>query len=157
MKKVFFVLIFVFFGLGLFAQVTDAQIRETATVLGVPFEALKQLVDSYGTQNIPSGTISIDSITLVQEYRANVMRADNQYKGKTLSVTGPISGIKQTYSGEYYIVLKGESIYDISVYLQESEIIKLEYLSNSQRITIIGTCDGFTGLDVTLKNSIIQN
>lgn len=47
MKKLFWVLFIGFIGFGLFAQVTDTQIRDAANTLGVPFEVLKQLVYSY--------------------------------------------------------------------------------------------------------------
>jgi len=56
MKRLYFVLLLVFVGSGLFAQATDAQIRQAASTLGVPYEALKQLVDSYKPQD---GVVSI--------------------------------------------------------------------------------------------------
>jgi hypothetical protein len=59
MKRIFFVLLLAIVGSGLFAQATDAQIRQTANTLGVPYEALKKLVDSYKSQNGPSGATSI--------------------------------------------------------------------------------------------------
>ena len=59
MKKIFFVLLLAIVGSGLFAQATDAQIRQAANTLGVPYEALKKLVDSYKSQNGPSGAIAI--------------------------------------------------------------------------------------------------
>ena len=53
MKRIFFVLLLAIVGSGLFAQATDAQIRQAASTLGVPYEALKQFVDSYKTQDVP--------------------------------------------------------------------------------------------------------
>jgi hypothetical protein len=105
------------------------------------------------------GTIWIDSVALYREYRTNVMRADNQYKGKNLIVTGRILNIKQEPSGEYYLELTGDGIYrNIRVYFRRSEVYKLADLLIGQRITIIGTCDGTNGLlDVYIRNSIIPN
>jgi hypothetical protein len=60
MKKIFLVLFLGLIGFGLFAQVTDAQIREAANTLGVPFEVLKPIVNSYApADNVPqiTGTI----------------------------------------------------------------------------------------------------
>ena len=87
------------------------------------------------------------------------MRADNQYKGETLIVTGSILNIKQEYSGEYYIELTGDGLNrNIRVYFQNSEIYKLSNLSRGQRITIGGICYGTNGLlDVYIRNSIIRN
>ena len=59
MKRIFFVLLLAIVGSGLFAQATDAQIRQAASTLGVPYEALKKLVDFYKSQNGPSGATSI--------------------------------------------------------------------------------------------------
>ena len=59
MKRIFFALLLAIVGSGLFAQATDAQIRQAASTLGVPYEALKKLVDSYKSQNGPSGATSI--------------------------------------------------------------------------------------------------
>jgi len=158
MKKAFCVLFFAFIGFGLFAQATDAQIRQAATTLGVPYEALKQFVESYKTQSSPSGTISITSVKLYEEYKTNEIRADTQYKGKNLSVTGPILNIAKDYMDQYYVELTGDGYFsNIRVFFRSSELSKLGNLSKGQRITIIGTCDGTSLGDIYIKNSIIQN
>jgi len=47
-----------FISFGLFAQTTDAQIREASDTLNVPFDVLKLLVDSYAPSGTPTtGTI----------------------------------------------------------------------------------------------------
>jgi hypothetical protein len=158
MKRFLLVLFLALTGFGLSAQATDAQIKQAATDLGVPYEALKQFIESYKPQDIPSGVISITSVNLYEEYRANELRADTQYKGKTLSVTGPVLNIRKDSSGQYYVELTGNGgIRNIRVYFTASEVSKLGNLSIGQRITIIGTCDGVSMGDVYIRNSIIQN
>jgi len=158
MKRICFILLLVFIVSGVFAQATDEQIRQAASTLGVPYEALRQFVNSYQPQNIPSGTISIDSVTLYEEYRANELRSDTLYKGKTLRVTGPILRIRKDYSDQYYVELTGDGyVRNIRVYFITSEVSKLANLTTGQRITIVGTCDGVSMGDVYIRNSIIQN
>jgi hypothetical protein len=97
MKRFLLVLFLGLTGFGLSAQATDAQIMQAATTLGVSYEALKQFVESYKPQDTPSGVIAITSVNLHEEYKANELRADTQYKGKTLSVTGPVLNIKKRF------------------------------------------------------------
>ena len=158
MKRIFFVLLLTIVGSGLFAQATDAQIRQAASTLGVPYEALKQFVDSYKPQDVPSGTISIDSEKLYAEYRLNELKADAQYKGKTLSVTGQIESIKKDHNNQYYVVLKGSAILHVNIYFKASEVNKLANLTSGQRLTIVGRCDGLGMLrEVYIRDAIIQN
>ena len=160
MKRIFFVLLLAIVGSGLFAQATDAQIRQAANTLGVPYEALKQFVDSYKPQDVPSGTISIDSVKLFEEYRANELKADTQYKGKTLSVTGQIQSIIKDSNNQYYAELKGATVATryVQVYFKASELSKLANLTVGQRITIVGICDGIpVYLNPVIRDSIIQN
>jgi hypothetical protein len=102
MKKAMFLLIAVIFCVGLvYAAPTDDQIRQAANTLGVPFSDLKDFVQSYQPQNVPSGTITATSQDLMAAYRSNQIKADSQYKNKTVKVTGKIAGIKQDYKGNY--------------------------------------------------------
>ena len=51
MKKIFLLLFFVIIWNGLFAQTTDEQIRQAANSLGVPFDDLRQFVQTHqGTE-----------------------------------------------------------------------------------------------------------
>ena len=140
-------------------QASDAQIRQAATNLGVPYEALKQLVDSYKTQPAPSGAIAIDSVKLYEAYDANEIRADGQYKGKTLRVTGPIVDITKDYSGEYYVELTGNGSFRIIyVYCKPTETRKLGNIAKGQTITVTGVCNGRpNSLTVEIKDAVIQN
>jgi len=55
MKKVLLCVVFLILGSLLFAQASDDVIRNAANMLGIPYEALRQFVYSYGTQIIPAG------------------------------------------------------------------------------------------------------
>ena len=62
MKKIVLLIgIFLFYVGIIYAQTTDAQIRQAATILEVPFDDLKQFVQSYQTRNSSgSNQISIE-------------------------------------------------------------------------------------------------
>jgi len=58
MKRILFVFFIGFISYGLFAQTTDAKIKEAADSLGVPFDVLKLLVNTYAKPSTPTtGTI----------------------------------------------------------------------------------------------------
>ena len=148
MKKYLILFVFSFFGFVLFAQATDTQIKQAATTLGVPFEALKQFVQSYQVQTVPAGTIEITAKQLYEEYSNNEVKADSLYKGKTLRITGkiyeitknPISdvpqiGIKIDKDGGYSAV----AIFADFVISQRDKIVDL---TKEQTISFIGICRG---------------
>jgi len=91
MKKVL-ILSFLMFSCfyALFSQATDEQIRQAASILGVPYADLRQFVQSYQS-NTSTDIIIVDVSTLSQAYQTNPVRADIQYKGRTLRVTGVVS------------------------------------------------------------------
>ena len=158
MKKVICIFLFVFIGSVIFAQATDAQIRQAATTLGVPFEDLKQFVQSYQTQPVPSGTIEITAKELSEAFKGNELQADNRYKGKTVKVTGKVIQVKKDIYGSYYIEIEGTStIYTISAYVQDSQLSRIANLTRGQTVTVVGQCDGYSFGEVYISNSIVQN
>jgi len=155
-KKAFLVLILTFIGISLFGQATDAQIRQAANTLGVPYEALKQLVDSYYPQISSSDIISIESLQLAQEYRDNEIRAESRYKGKMLQISGQIVDFG-SYSGRYYVFFADSiGVYFTRAYFKSSEVNKLVNLSKGQRITIVGLCKGKSGY-LEIEDAVILN
>ncbi|MDR1251395.1 MAG: OB-fold putative lipoprotein [Treponema sp.] len=142
---------------GLFAQATDAQIRQAATTLGVPYEALKQFVQSYKAQPVPSGTIEITAKQLYEAFRANQLQADMTYKDKTVKVTGVVAGINKDYLDNYYVEIEGTSSFaTVDVYVNASELNKIANLKKGQTVMVVGKCDGYTGITVDIKNANIQ-
>ena len=158
MKKATFVIIFSFILIvGLFSQVTDAQIRQSATTLGVPFDALKQFVQSYQTQTVPSGAIEISARQLIEAYQGNQLQADMTYKNKDLKVTGVVVGVKKDLWDAYYVEIEGTSSFaTVDVYVNSSELNKIASLKKGQRVVVIGKCEGFNVISVEIKNATIQ-
>ena len=97
-------------------------------------------------------TININSRTLFLEYDNNVARAESQYKGKTLKITGVIKEIGKNSSNSYFIDLLNDFV---RVYFKNSEKNKIGNLSKGEEITIVGKCEGFSDGFIQIKNSII--
>jgi hypothetical protein len=143
MKKVFFGLVSLVFAVGfIYSAPTDEQIRQAANTLGVPFNDLKGFVQSYQPQAVPAGALTVTAQDLAAAYRGNQMKADSQYKNKTVQVTGKIEGIKQLL-GNYYVELEGQSIFVVRVYVKETETNKIANLDIGQSVTVVGTCTGY--------------
>jgi len=158
MKKVIFTFLFIIIGCVLFAQANDAQIRQAATTLGVPFEDLKQFVQSYQAQLVPSGVIEITAKELYEAFKANELQADNKYKGKAVKVTGKVIQVKKDLYNKYYIEIEGTSVYHkVRAYVQDSQLSRISNLMGGQTVTVVGQCDGYFALDVYISNSVIQN
>ena len=96
----------------------------------------------------PSDIIEIEAKVLDDEYIANQLRADGMYKGKTLQITGRIDsdGVSQ-FLNEYYLQITGTSGYaDVWVYFRPDEINKLANVTKGQAVTIVGKCEGYSGV-----------
>jgi hypothetical protein len=155
MKKLLFVFFLFVIGNSLFAQVTDTQIKQAANTLGVPYEALKQFVDSYKNQPKPSEVIIIDSKRLSKEYNENVVKADTQYKGKYLRITGPMNELNSYFTGYEFSFADGIPPWHwVNVRFRNTEINKLANLSKGQIVTIIGICNGMSG-NINIRDAVI--
>jgi hypothetical protein len=140
MKKMFFLgLLVLFCSFSLFAQVTDEQIRQAANILGVPYDDLRQFVQSY-QNNTSTDVILINAVTLYQEYQSNAVRADSQYKGKSLKITGIVTRIDTDRVG-----LRGSSTMNVYINFRSSELSKIANLQIGQTVTFIGIGDGIPG------------
>jgi hypothetical protein len=149
-KAVLFWVSLVLFAGFVYSVPTDDQIRQAAGTLGVPFADLKSFVESYQPQNTKADVIIITATDLYSAYKANQVRADSQYKNKTVKITGKVTGIKQDFKGNY-IELEGPLT--VWVYIKLSETSRAISLDISQMITLIGTCDGYNGVWVTIKDA----
>jgi tetratricopeptide (TPR) repeat protein len=109
-------------------------------------------VQSYQTQNTQSSVISITASDLYSAYDANRLRADQQYKDKTLKVTGKVTDIGQDAWDNNYIIL------DSHVYfrLKPSETNKAIALNKSQTVTLTGICEGETGF-IKIIDAVFSN
>jgi len=101
-------------------------------------------------------TIKITAAQLVSEYQENGVKADNQYKGKLLEVTGTVRNIDKDLLDTVFITLNGGgdwSLNDVQCYFKDKEEIeKVAELSKGQTVTVIGTCNGLLIINVDMKN-----
>jgi uncharacterized protein (DUF1330 family) len=92
----------------------------------------------------------------VEEYQGNQLKADTQYKGKTLQITGKVNRVEKDWSDNYYIVIEGGSImFTVHVYVQSSELSKIGNLDSSQTITVTGKCDGYSAYSVKISDAYL--
>jgi hypothetical protein len=152
-KTVILVVLFALAGGFIYSDPTADQIRQAANTLGVPFDDLRQFVQSYQTKDAPSGAIQIEARRLVEDYRGNQLKADTQYKGKTLQITGKVNQVKKNYSDQYYIEIEGIGMSTIDVYVQSSELSKIGNLNSGQTITIAGKCKGYETYSVDITDA----
>ena len=158
MKKVLLSLVLFFlFISSVYSEVTDDQIRQAASILGVPFNNLKQFVQSYQQRNTPNDIMQLNIVKLFEDYRANTARAENQYKGCTFQYTGEVGSIL-TYSIGFYIRDRSSS-YTVWVNMLESERYKLINLDIGQTITIVGRFEEINqslySPSITIRNAYI--
>ena len=87
--------------------------------------------------------VEITALQLHEAYESNEVSADLNYKGKVLSVTGEIYGIKtNSFTDEIYVQLKGEYIAQVDCYFADSHKQEAANLFKGQIVTIKGLCDG---------------
>jgi hypothetical protein len=153
MKKIAIFSFLLFFLLNaLTAQPTDEQIRQAATTLGVPYADLRQFVQSYQNNTSSVDAIEVDAITLHQAYQSNRIRADNQYKEKTLRITGVVYEVERDR-----VNLQGPGMYVgwVSVFFRSTEISKVANLEVGQTVTFIGIGDGGSGYVERVRDAIL--
>jgi len=118
-----------------------------------PYEAYRSFINNWEIiLRLEKNNILISSNNLINEYFSNIMRADNNYKGKNLAIAGTITNIRQDSSGEYFIEMNRY----IYIYFQGAEVQKIINLSIGNHLYIIGRCDGTNGSStIFIRNSII--
>ena len=126
-------------------------------ILIIPYEALKQFVHSYQVQTVPAGTIEITAKQLFEAFKANQLQADMMYMNKTLKITGNVAGIKKDWEDNYYVALEGSSSFStVDVFVITSELSKIANLKIGQNVISIGSCEGYSGISIEIKNATIQ-
>jgi len=160
-KVLVFCLIYVLFSFvficSVYAAPTDEQIKQAAGTLGVPFADLKRFVQSYQPKTEAAGTIKVEARKLYEDYKANQLKADGLYLGKTLQVSGRVVKINKTImTDEYYLEIAGSSsLGTVDVYFNSSELDKIADLNSGQTITVVGECEGYSILSVKITNAYL--
>ena len=100
---------------------------------------------------------TISAMDLCEAYSANEVRADENYKGKTIYVTGNVKGIEKG-NGRILVILEGwpeDQVYT-DVYCEVRDKSAASMLMKGQTITVRGVCRGrpqdldiFSGAEMT--------
>jgi len=156
MKKLIIIILLVFLLINnLSAEPTDQQIRNAANILEVPYNDLKQFVQSFQNKNTSAADIiEIDAVTLHQAYQSNRLRADSLYNGKTLKITGVVYEVERDR-----VNLKGPGLIIgcVSVFFKTTEIPKILNLGKGQTVTFIGTGDIGSDYVEKVKDAVLVN
>ena len=119
----------------------------------------KYLFNNYLKANYPESKYYVDydlkikANDLYQEYEANEIAADEEYKGKRIAVTGTIENIGNDVLDKAYITLGTTEFGTIQCYFTEKNVVK--NLSKGKSITIVGNCSGKTLGNIILLDTIL--
>ena len=85
----------------------------------------------------PETAIEVTSRTIAKEYEQNEARADQQYKGKLLLVTGTVSGITKDFTDNTVVQLPGVNQFlQVQATLEKSQEQKAINLNKGQPVTL---------------------
>lgn len=87
----------------------------------------------------PAEIVDVTASELGRAYEENEVKAQSQYGGKVLRVTGKIQSISLDFLDEPVIGLRGANEFSlVSVHLEKSDVEKTSELSKGQQLTV--TC-----------------
>jgi len=99
---------------------------------------------------LDTNVVAISAIDLTSEYVANEVKADHDFKGKQIIVTGIITDIKKGITDNIYVVLKGsERSRSVQCYYDNEE--EALTLKKGMQVSFRGKCDGLW-VNVILNN-----
>ena len=81
--------------------------------------------------------------TLIDEYEANQIAADEKYKGKNIKLTGSISDFERDFmSDDPWIIFEKSFMKRVVMVFDKSDEEQISTLSKGDSVTIVGKCDG---------------
>lgn len=91
-------------------------------------------------QNIGS-PLKVTAVDLSRKYDANEVAADNEYKGKTLWITGTVTAISKNAFNQPYLSLRGaEMFHDVQASMDSSAQDQIATFRKGQKVSLI--CKG---------------
>lgn len=106
-------------------------------------------------RTVPSDTINISAVNLVADYAANEVKADYNYKGKLLEVSGVVQDIKKGIADDIFVILDGQrQLRAVQCYLHNNSEEVARNLSQGMSVTFVGECEGLMA-NVVLKNCML--
>jgi 6-phosphogluconate dehydrogenase (decarboxylating) len=138
-------------GIGIIGAAMDdsKETKEIASAAGESKTATAQ--NAQATQEeIQKNTISAKA--LVDAYEANEVSADDQFKGKTVYVSGKVGDIAKDVLDNIYIILKTGDMEINNVQCYFDDAATAAKLSKGQKITLKGECKGKVILNVVVED-----
>jgi hypothetical protein len=83
--------------------------------------------------------------TLLSEYKSNEVRADSQYKGNVVQITGIVGDVKKDILGSIYVTLGTGAAFEIPVaqcFFDDRLAQQAATLNKGSKITVRGRVDG---------------
>ena len=141
-------------------SVTKAVVDATADS-SIVKDAVRSATGGEDKSKMASEAIAVSAIEIYDAYENNALRADNNYKGKFVRLTGKVSKVDQDLiSKKPYVKLFSHPTNPymdfVDIYFKESEINKIADLENGMTITIVGLCEGKGIMSVTIKDSFFE-
>jgi hypothetical protein len=96
------------------------------------------------SQQHAASATSIAAVSLVSQYDANEVAADQAFKGRILEIDGIIDKVGKDLTDTMYVSLKGpeDSFRSVQCYFTEKDADNLARLSPGQHVKVLGRNDG---------------
>ena len=115
-------------------------------------EAIEKEVNS---KNI---VMDISAKQLYADYEANGIAADKKYKDNVIRITGIVSEIDSDIFDAKYVSIEGDGYFGVvQCYLGDSYASVASHLAKGQTITVRGTCNGKTLVNIILKGCVVED
>jgi hypothetical protein len=140
-------------GIGIIGAAMDdsKENQEIASAAGESKTAEAPAQNAQASQEeIKKNTISAKA--LVDAYEANEVSADDQFKGKTVYVSGKVGDIAKDVLDNIYIILKTGDMEINNVQCYFDDAATAAKLSKGQKITLKGECKGKVILNVVVED-----
>lgn len=116
-------------------------------------EAIRQLQETLRTMRPPTKADpnapvrSLESATLFAHYAQNEVRADEDYKGKRLLVSGTVKRVGKDITDTPYVSFesKGEVFSVQCMFSDAKQAAKLRDISPGKKLSVSGVCEGKLG------------
>jgi hypothetical protein len=88
-------------------------------------------------------------------YSQNEVAADENYRGKVLTITGSVTGINKDFSDNIFVTIStGEMFSELHAYFNDSQKSAVTHLRKGQRIKFKGKVSGMVMRSVIVKNCV---
>lgn len=101
--------------------------------------------NSRNSEPAPTNGPRVEAADLVKQYESNEVAADNEYKGKALTVSGVIDKVGKDIADSPYVTLGADGIFQVQCMFENLQDPQLSRLRPGQKIILVGICDGKFG------------